>query len=201
MGILKTFPERSGIGGAREFSHHRTVIVEDDSMRVSSWHIGIAAEAFAAGLFARYGYKVLVQYGANQPEYDLLVEKDDESMKVSVKGSQDGAWGLTQSFKKGKTYSEAADIWLQRHGKRTVLCLVQFQNVEMTEMPRVYLATPAEIAGVLKKSRNGHGETVLYESYSYKSGVGAGTTDELPLDWRFSENRIDELLAEISKGC
>ena len=101
-------------------------------MKVSSWHIGIAAEAFAAGLFARHGYKVSVQYGANQSEYDLLVEKDDEIMKVSVKGSQDGSWGLTQSFKKNKTYQEAADIWLQRHGKRTVLCLVQFKDVEVT---------------------------------------------------------------------
>ena len=168
-------------------------------MKVSSWHIGIAAEAFAAGLFARHGYKVSVQYGANQPEYDLLVEQDDEFMKVSVKGSQDGGWGLTQSHKKGNSYEEAADIWLQRHGKRTVLCLVQFQKVEMTEMPRVYLATPVEIAELLKKSRNGHGETILYESYTYKSGVGAGATDKLPLYWRFSNNRIRELLAEINK--
>jgi Holliday junction resolvase-like predicted endonuclease len=119
-------------------------------IKVSSWHIGIAAEAFAAGLFARHGYKVSVQYGANQPEYDLLVEKDDGFMKVSVKGSQDGSWGLTQSFKKDRTYGEAADIWLQRHGKKTILCLVQFYKTEMTEMPRVYLATPMEIADILK---------------------------------------------------
>ena len=39
---------------------------------ISSWHVGVAAEAFAAALFARLGYDVSVQYGANQPEYDLM---------------------------------------------------------------------------------------------------------------------------------
>ena len=40
---------------------------------VSSWHIGIAAEAFAAAQFARFGIDVSVQYRANQPEYGLIV--------------------------------------------------------------------------------------------------------------------------------
>jgi hypothetical protein len=71
--------------------------------QISSWHVGIAAEAFAAGLFARCGYDVSVQYGANQPEYDLIVVKGDLMLKVSVKGSQDGGWGLTQNFKKDST--------------------------------------------------------------------------------------------------
>lgn len=52
--------------------------------------IGVAAEAFAAAQFARNGINVSVQYGANQPEYDLMVSKDDQILKVSVKGSQDG---------------------------------------------------------------------------------------------------------------
>jgi hypothetical protein len=33
----------------------------------SSWHVSVAAEAIAAALFARCGYDVSVQYGANQP--------------------------------------------------------------------------------------------------------------------------------------
>ncbi len=40
----------------------------------TSWQIGITAEAYAAGIFARLGYNVSVQYGANQPEYDLMIE-------------------------------------------------------------------------------------------------------------------------------
>ena len=64
--------------------------------KVSSWHIGVAAEAFVAAQFARYGIDVSVQYGANQPEYDLIAAQGDKMLKISVKGSQDGGWGLTQ---------------------------------------------------------------------------------------------------------
>ena len=78
--------------------------------KITSWHVGIAAEAYAAAIFARCGYDVSVQYGANQPEYDLIVTKEDMMLKVSVKGSQDGMWGLTQNFKKGHTYHEAVDL-------------------------------------------------------------------------------------------
>jgi hypothetical protein len=58
------------------------------SMR--QYHVGVAAEAFAAGLFAQAGCDVLVQYGADRPLYD-----DDQArclaIAVLVKGSQDGA--------------------------------------------------------------------------------------------------------------
>ena len=114
--------------------------------QISSWHVGVAAEAFAAALFARYGYDVSVQYGANQPEYDLIAVSGDKMLKISVKGSQDGSWGLTQSYKKGCDYHEAIAKWLRDHHKKTVFCLVQFQNTAINEMPRVYLASPQEIA-------------------------------------------------------
>ena len=63
-------------------------------MGMSSWHVGIAAEAYAAAILARYGYDISVQYGANQPEYDLIAHHKDKMLKISVKGSQDGGWGL-----------------------------------------------------------------------------------------------------------
>ena len=45
--------------------------------KMTSWHVGVAAEAFVAAQFARLTYDVSVQYGANQPEYDLIaVEKN-----------------------------------------------------------------------------------------------------------------------------
>ena len=69
--------------------------------KMTSWHVGVAAEAYAAALFARFGYDVSVQYGANQPEYDLIAVSGDKMLKISVKGSQDGGWGLTQNYKKG----------------------------------------------------------------------------------------------------
>ena len=45
-------------------------------MKMKQFHVAIAAEAFAAGLFAQAGCDVLVQYGANQPHYDLMVTRD-----------------------------------------------------------------------------------------------------------------------------
>lgn len=61
---------------------------------MTAWHVAVAAEAVAASLFARCGLDVSVQYGAEQPEYDLVVVRDDRLLKVSVKGNQDGGWPL-----------------------------------------------------------------------------------------------------------
>jgi hypothetical protein len=51
----------------------------------------------AAAQFARLGFDVSVQYGANQPEYDLMIDNGLRTLKVSVKGSKDTGWGLSQS--------------------------------------------------------------------------------------------------------
>jgi hypothetical protein len=64
----------------------------------TQWQIAVAAEALAAAQFARCGFDVSVQYGANQPEYDLIVAKGERLLKVSVKGSHDSSWGLAQSY-------------------------------------------------------------------------------------------------------
>jgi hypothetical protein len=52
----------------------------------TNWHVATAAEAIAAAQFARLGFDVSVQYGANQPEYDLMVHNGEHALKVSVKG-------------------------------------------------------------------------------------------------------------------
>src|SRR5580692_7804668 len=92
----------------------------DMRSKQTSWQIAVAAEAIVAAQFARCGFDVSVQYGANQPEYDLIVAKAERMLKVSVKGSQDGSWGLTQSYLKKANYHGAIDTWLKRHGSRTV---------------------------------------------------------------------------------
>src|SRR5262249_27347850 len=86
---------------------------------MTQYQVSVAAEGIAAALLARAGFHVSVQYGANQPGYDLIVEKDKKAFLVSVKGSQHGAWGLTQSYlRKGTAdYSGAVDEWLRRHGE------------------------------------------------------------------------------------
>lgn len=83
------------------------IINAERDRKMKSWHVSVAAEAIAAVQFARYTYDVSVQYGADQPEYDLIAVSGDLVFKTSVKGSQNGSWGLTQKFKKGRTYHEA----------------------------------------------------------------------------------------------
>jgi len=164
--------------------------------RISARHVGVAAEAIAAAYFARSGFDISVQYGANQPEYDLIVASGERLLKVSVKGSQDGSWGLCQSHLTPKTadYSAAIEKWLQRHKARTVLCLVQFRWVALDEMPRVYLATPCEIADQLRRTAKGRGDTILYEKHTWGPHAhGSGTVEEIPLSWKFSRERVEHL--------
>jgi hypothetical protein len=132
---------------------------------MTQWQIATAAEAFAAARFARYGWDVSVQYGANQPEYDLVAVDKDRMPKISVKGSKNGGWGLTQSHLHRADYHPAADAWLEKHTRKTALCLVQFKNVPVDSLPRMYLATPGEIAEWLKAAAGGRGDTILYERH------------------------------------
>ena len=158
--------------------------------RMTSWHVGVAAEAFVAAQFARMRYDVSVQYGANQPEYDLIAVSGDKMLKISVKGSQDGGWGLTQSYKKGCDYHEAIQKLLDGHHKKTIFCLVQFQGTGDDEMPRMYLASPDEIAEVMNASAGGRGETVLREYHLWgPRAAGSGTIDRIPEEWKFTEER------------
>ncbi len=163
---------------------------------LSSWHVSVAAEAIAAALFARCGLDVSVQYGANQPEYDLMVANGESLLKISVKGSQDGSWGLTQSLLKNADYHAAIDAWLARHKPRTVFCLVQFKDVAFDEMPRIYLATPEEIAARMKETANGRGDSILYENHIWttRSKTAAGQTEQIPPHWKFTPKRVTELL-------
>lgn len=167
----------------------------------SSRHVGVAAEAFAAAVFAQCGLDISVQYGANQPEYDLIVARGDDLLKVSVKGSKDGSWGLTQSYLADADYHRAADRWLARHKNKTVMCFVQFKNVAVGSMPRIYLATPLEVAAKLKAASGGRGDTILHESYTRgPKAAGAGTLEEMPPEWRFSNERIGELLLATTQS-
>ena len=169
--------------------------------KISSWHVGVAAEAFAAAVFARYGYDVSVQYGANQPEYDLIAVSEDKMLKLSVKGSQDGSWGLTQKYKKKDCdYHEAIQMWLDEHHKKTIFCLVQFKGTEPNEMPRIYLAAPEEIAQRLNESAKGRGETILYENHTWSNrAASSGTTDRIPAEWMISEERLKYMFDRYSQ--
>jgi hypothetical protein len=160
----------------------------------TSWQVATAAEAFAAAQFARCGWNVSVQYGANQPEYDLVAVDGDRVLKVSVKGSKDGGWGLTQSYLKNANYHGAVDTWLSKHSSKTVICLVQFKDTNIEALPRMYLATPQEIAEWLKNAAAGRGDTVLYERHAWTPRASAvGTIDIIPESWKFTEESLEAI--------
>src|ERR1700722_6981444 len=172
----------------------------------TNWHVATAAEAIAAAQFARLGFDVSVQYGASQPEYDLMIDNGAATLKISVKGSQNGGWGLSQSqlsklAKQGKAaaYHDAADAWLARHNPRKILGFGQFKDVEVNAMPHVYVATPKEVAARLRLASGGKGDTILWENYIRgPKAAGAGTTERIPDTWLLSEMRVNELLQTVA---
>ena len=170
----------------------------------STWQIALGAEGIAAAQFARCGFDVSVQSGRDKPWYELAVSKAGNLLKVSVKGSDDGRWDLTQSYLKraadmsGKKSNcqGAIDLWLDHLGSRAMCCLVQFQAVAIDQLPRIYLASPKEIAQRLRGAAKGRGDTILYEECEWVyPDEEAGTPEKLPTGWRFSLERIEELLA------
>ncbi len=168
---------------------------------MNSWQVATAGEAFAAAQFARLGWDVSVQYGANQPEYDLVASNGERMLKVSVKGSQDGGWGLTQSYCKNADYHGAADAWLSRHSAKTVLCLVQLKGIGDRELPRMYLATPREICDWLKAAAGGRGDTILYEQHTWgPRSQASGTTDAIPDSWIFTAERLEQIAAGLTSA-
>lgn len=85
-------------------------------------------------------------------------------------------------------------MWLSKHHKKTIFCLVQFKNTDIDQMPRVYIASPEEIAKRMNDSANGRGDTILYENHTWtKKAAGKGTTDKIPDEWKFSAERINEM--------
>jgi Holliday junction resolvase-like predicted endonuclease len=157
---------------------------------MEKYHVAIAAEALAAAALARAGYEVSVQYGANQPGYDLVAVKGRRMLKVNVKGSQVGGWALLSGYKKGRTWHGAADAWRKDQPRDVVMFLIEFKDVPPNAMPPMFLAKPAEIARFLKKGRRGRGATCLHISRYYKKGIAKGLIDKIPANWACSNSRI-----------
>ena len=124
----------------------------------------IAAESYTACVLAQSGYDVLVQYGANQPHYDLVAVKEKRFLPISVKGSQDGGWMLAVKYiRPGVGYLRAIDLWHTAQRDDVVFVFVQFRNVMLASAPRVYVARPPEIAGHMKSQCDGKGHGSLQE--------------------------------------
>lgn len=161
---------------------------------MTSHQVSVAGEAFAACLFAQAGCDVLIQYGANQPTYDFVAMRDSNAARISVKATQLKGWGLIQRYKKGRNYHDAADAWLLDQPVDIVFCLVSFYQVPIGGTPRCYLARPREIAAHHKSARYGAGHTTLHEDYTPSRGVGKDDRYKVPDEWKFSLERVNELL-------
>ncbi len=153
----------------------------------------IAAESYTACLLAQAGYDVLVQYGANQPHYDLVADKDQRFLPISVKGSQDGGWMLAVKYiRDGVGYLDAIDLWQAQQRPDVIFVFVQFIYVALAAAPRVYVARPPEIASHMKTQRKAKGHGALFENY-LRDHPRSGYSDKLPDDWPFSKERIDAI--------
>jgi hypothetical protein len=128
-----------------------------------------------------------------------MIADEKQMLKISVKGSADGGWGLTQSRLTNANYHAAADAWLARHKAHTVLCFVQFKGIVFDAMPRIYLARPIEVAARLKSASGGRGDTILFEDHTRGSrAAGAGSTERIPDSWRLTSDRIAEIMKEAA---
>jgi hypothetical protein len=168
--------------------------------------MSVGAEGIAAAQFARCGFDVLVQAGRDKPWYDLVVTKTGNLLKVSVKASDNGEWALASGFTRRVAETNgmridnlsAIDMWRSGYGSRTVCCLVQFEGAAIHELPRVYLASPDEIAANMRQVAARTGRCTLLEMYEWTSPNGARNIEMLPEKWHFSQDRVQELL--LSEG-
>ncbi|UJB19192.1 MULTISPECIES: hypothetical protein [Lysobacter] len=158
---------------------------------MTPYQVNVAAEAFAAVALSQAGYDVAMQYGTTQPDWDILATKGLRTLKVQVKGSQDGGWGLFQNYKKGTDYHGALRAWESEQLADIVYFLIQFKNVDIGGAPRCYIARPKEIVAHMTTARGGHGYTSLRENHSYSRGVGAGHVDIVPASWALTLTRLD----------
>jgi hypothetical protein len=171
-----------------------TPMSDDERMqRIKAEIVATAAEAFAAAQFARFGYDVSFQRGATQPDCDLIISEGGRMLKVSVKGSADGGWNLTQSdlpTANRANFHDAADLWLAGHKAGTAICLVQLKDVADDAPPRAYLAWPLEIAARLRAASGGGGDWILWENC-----MRSGGTMERPLEeWKMTRERVEGLM-------
>ena len=168
----------------------------------ASWPMAVGAEGIVAAQFARCGFDVLVQAGRDKPWYDLVVTKASNLLKVSVKASDNGEWALTNGFIRRVAETNgmridnlsAIDMWRSGYGSRTVCGLVQFEGTAIHELPRVYLASPEEIAATMREIAARTGRCTLLEMYEWTAANGQRFVEMLPEKWHFSQDRVQELL-------
>jgi hypothetical protein len=170
--------------------------------QLSSRQVSTAAENIAAAQFSLYGFDVLEQASRTRFVYDLGVAKSGGMMKVMVHASLDGIWDLVEPYLERSPRVQprkadchrAIDLWLEHQSRRIACCLVKFESADLRQMPRIYLASAAEIAEKLHEITNHLGASSLCEEYEVTDSYGGRRVESLPSKWRFSQARIAELM-------
>jgi hypothetical protein len=95
--------------------------------------------------------------------------------------------------------------WVDRHKPRTVLCFVQFKRAKLTELPRLYLATPAEVGDRLRASRKDGRDNSVGAARMGQESTWRGNyrRDTPPVEVFMSKNRVSlkRPLTDDSDGC
>jgi hypothetical protein len=171
--------------------------------QLSSRSISLSAEGIAAAQFARTGFDILPQAAHEKPNYDLAVTRAGSLVKMSVRATDNGRWDLVTPFLRGvygsksrrADHQNAIDLWLDSQSSRAMCCLVQFGDVPLDQLPRIYLAAPGDVARRMRDTLERLDDASLYEAYEWTSPFeGVQRMETLPNAWRFSPERIQELL-------
>jgi hypothetical protein len=171
--------------------------------KLSSSQISVAAEAFAAAQFALSGFDVLEQAGRSRHVFDLAVARSGGMLRLSVHASFNGFWDLVDRYlntsKRADAtiadYHRAIKTWFEHQSSRVTCCLVQFEPADLHRMPRLYLASPAEVAMRLHEKIDR-----LSTEELDTSGIDmVHRLEGMPQSWRFSQTRIAELM-ELPAG-
>ncbi len=161
--------------------------------------VSVAAQKIAAAQFSLFGFDVLEQTGTSRFSYDLGVARSGGMMKVVVHGSLDGFWDLIEPYLDRSSaqipdYHRAIDLWLERHSSHITCCLVQFDSTQFNSTdfqlaPRTYLASATEVAKRLHQGT----DRLIGAPMALRNAV-VDVHESLPARWRFSEERIAELM-------
>jgi hypothetical protein len=156
--------------------------------------VSVAAQKIAAAQFSLFGFDVLEQSGSARFFYDLGVARSGGMMKVVVHGSLDGFWDLIEPYLDRSTaqtpdYHRAIGMWLERHSSHITCCLVQFDSTDLHHTPRIYLASANEVAERLHQGT----DRLIGAPMALRNGA-ADEHESLPAPWRFSEERIANLM-------
>ncbi len=137
------------------------------------------------------------------PDYVVRITGSDEIGKGKIKQFS----SVTQKYPviatTSKLLSTGADCKMTKLivlDEMIGFCLVQFQGTNDNEMPRMYLATPAEIAEKMNSSAGGRGGTILYENHTWgPRAVASGTIDKVPDTWKFTRQRATDMIENYGK--